>query len=93
MTNVPCVAHFSSSSTGVHWNTRNPVWDAVWTLLDVPEGTELDMYVKDKDTMKVDTLLGKASLTLRGELEGTRQHELDLFREDGRKKGRVFVEV
>ncbi|KAF9365157.1 hypothetical protein BGX34_011213 [Mortierella sp. NVP85] len=79
--------------TGVHWNTRNPVWDAVWTLLDVPEGTELDMYVKDKDTMKVDTLLGKATLTLRGELEGTREHELDLFREDGRKKGRVFVET
>lgn len=84
---------FSSSSTGVHWNTRNPVWDAEWNLLDVPEGTELDIYVKDKDKVREDTLLGKASLTLRGELEGTREHELVLLREDGRNKGHVFIQV
>ncbi|KAG0235420.1 hypothetical protein B0O80DRAFT_435126 [Mortierella sp. GBAus27b] len=79
--------------TGVHWNTLNPEWQAEWNLAGVPNGTVLEMYVKDKDRAKADTALGKATLTLGGELEGTREHELELFRDSGRQKGKLFIQT
>ncbi|KAG0277637.1 hypothetical protein BGZ95_005592 [Linnemannia exigua] len=77
--------------TGVHWNTLNPVWDAKWELLNVTDETELEMYIKDKDKMKEDTPLGKATLLLGAKLEGTQEHFLDIVRPDGRVHGQVIV--
>ncbi|KAG0316938.1 hypothetical protein BGZ97_006142 [Linnemannia gamsii] len=77
--------------TGVHWNTLNPVWDAKWELLNVTDETELELYIKDKDKMKEDTLLGKAVLVLGAKLEGSQEHILDIVRPDGRVHGQVIV--
>ncbi|KAF8926260.1 hypothetical protein BGZ58_011331 [Dissophora ornata] len=79
--------------TGVHWKTLNPVWDANWKLLNVFDGTELEILIKDKNKMKEDTPLGKASLTLGSNLEGTQEHVLEIVRPEGRKKGRVLVQT
>ncbi|KAF9435763.1 hypothetical protein BGZ76_005572 [Entomortierella beljakovae] len=77
--------------TGVHWNTLNPVWKARWDVENVPEGTVLEMHVSDKDKMKEDTPLGKATLILGAKLEGRQEHFVDLVRPDGRIKGKVNV--
>ncbi|KAF9092380.1 hypothetical protein BGX29_010488 [Mortierella sp. GBA35] len=77
--------------TGVQWNTLNPVWDARWELLNVSDETVLEMYIKDKDKMKEDTPLGKATLVLGAKLEGTQEHVLDIIRPDGRTHGQVIV--
>ncbi|KAF9289590.1 hypothetical protein BGZ68_009008 [Mortierella alpina] len=79
--------------TGIQWNTLNPVWDAVWELLNVSEDTVLDLHVKDKDKMKEDTPLGTTSLILGPTLEGTREHVLELKRPDGRVHGKVLVQT
>ncbi|KAG0200467.1 hypothetical protein BGX28_006463 [Mortierella sp. GBA30] len=77
--------------TGVQWSTLNPVWDAKWELLNVPEDSVLNLSVKDKDKMKEDTLLGTAALVLGSKLEGSREHALDLVRPDGRTHGQIVV--
>ncbi|KAG0019956.1 hypothetical protein BGZ81_009529 [Podila clonocystis] len=79
--------------TGVQWFTLNPKWDATWELLNVPEDTVLHILVKDKDKMKEDTDLGNTSLLLNGKLEGTREHVLDVWRSETRKRGQVFVKT
>ncbi|KAF9357877.1 hypothetical protein BGX26_002926 [Mortierella sp. AD094] len=77
--------------TGVNWNTLNPEWKAKWNVHNVSEGTVLEIHVMDKDKMKVDELLGKATLTLGAKLEGFQEHTLEIFRADGRTKGNVTV--
>jgi Ca2+-dependent lipid-binding protein len=84
---------FTSISTGVQWSTLNPVWDARWELLNVTDESELEIHIKDKDKMKEDTPLGKAVLVLGANLEGTREHILDIVRPDGRVHGQVIVHV
>jgi hypothetical protein len=69
------------------------VWDAKWELLNVTDETELELYIKDKDKMKEDTLLGKAVLVLGAKLEGSQEHILDIVRPDGRVHGQVIVHV
>lgn len=59
----------------------------------MPEDTVLEIFVKDKDKMKGDTDLGKTSLLLNGKLEGTREHVLDLWRSESRKRGQVLIKV
>jgi len=80
-------------STGVQWSTLNPVWDAKWDLLNVSDGTDLEIFVMDKNKLKEDTFLGKTILTLGSNLEGTQEHVLEIIRPDGRKKGKVLVQV
>ncbi|KAF9930214.1 hypothetical protein FBU30_000758 [Linnemannia zychae] len=77
--------------TGVQWNTLSPVWDARWELLNVTDETELVLFIKDKDKMKEDNLLGKAILVLGAKLEGTQEHFIDIIRPDGRAHGQVIV--
>ncbi|KAG0322124.1 hypothetical protein BG000_003014 [Podila horticola] len=79
--------------TGVQWFTLNPKWDATWELLNVPEDTVLNILVKDKDRLKEDTDLGNTWLLLNGKLEGTREHVLDVWRSETRKRGQVFVKT
>ncbi|KAF9380000.1 hypothetical protein CPC16_010507 [Podila verticillata] len=79
--------------TGVQWVTLNPKWDATWELVNVPEDTMMEIFVKDKDRMKEDTDLGKTSLLLNGKLEGTREHVLDIWRSETRKRGQVFIKT
>ncbi|KAF9985480.1 hypothetical protein BGZ65_010755 [Modicella reniformis] len=79
--------------TGVHWNTLNPVWEAQWDLLNVPDDTVLHIYVKDKNRMKEDTPLGKATLILGARLDVDRLLELPITKEDGNIKGCVIIEI
>ncbi|KAI1305573.1 hypothetical protein EDD11_004908 [Mortierella claussenii] len=79
--------------TGVQWRTLNPMWNATWTLLNVSDGTALELLVMDKDKMKEDTLLGKASLILDSSLEGTQEHVLDIVKPDGRTKGKLLIQT
>ncbi|KAG0051494.1 hypothetical protein BGZ83_003615, partial [Gryganskiella cystojenkinii] len=65
--------------TGVQWNTLSPTWNAKWELLNVPEDTVLELFVKDKDKMKEDTPLGGNKLVLSSKLEGTQEHTLDII--------------
>ncbi|KAF9981161.1 hypothetical protein BGZ65_004253, partial [Modicella reniformis] len=43
--------------TGVQWATLNPTWDATWELLNVTEGMMLQILIKDKNKMMLDTEL------------------------------------
>ncbi|KAG0261324.1 hypothetical protein BG011_001098 [Mortierella polycephala] len=79
--------------TGVQWSTLNPTWDATWRLLNVTEGMMLQILIKDKNKMMVDTDLGRASLQLGAKLEGTQEHVLDIWRTDDRKQGRVILQT
>ncbi|KAI1300986.1 hypothetical protein EDD11_005907 [Mortierella claussenii] len=79
--------------TGVQWSTLNPTWDATWHLLNVTDGMMLQILVKDKNKMMVDTDLGRASLILGSKLEGTQEHVLDIWRSDERKQGQVIVKT
>ncbi|KAF9576032.1 hypothetical protein EC968_000592 [Mortierella alpina] len=79
--------------TGVQWSTLNPTWDATWHLLNVTEGMMLQILIKDKNKMMVDTDLGRASLLLGAKLEGTREHILDVWRGDDRKQGQVIIQT
>ncbi|KAG0338016.1 hypothetical protein BG004_007399 [Podila humilis] len=82
-----------SFATGVKWTTLNPVWDAEWRLLNVTDGTVLEMFVKDKNKMMVDTDLGRASLLLGSNIEGTHEHVLDVWRSNTKKQGQVIVKL
>ncbi|GJJ69433.1 hypothetical protein EMPS_01779 [Entomortierella parvispora] len=62
--------------TGVQWSTLCPTWNATWTLLGVPEGSMLLIFVKDKNKMMMDTHLGTCSLVLGSKLEGVMEHTL-----------------
>ncbi|KAF9412021.1 hypothetical protein BGZ94_001172 [Podila epigama] len=77
--------------TGVKWATLNPVWNATWNLLNVTDGTVLEMFVKDKNKMMVDTDLGRASLLLGANLEGTHEHVVDIWRTNTKKQGQVII--
>ncbi|KAF9207194.1 hypothetical protein BGZ49_000990 [Haplosporangium sp. Z 27] len=80
--------------TGVQWNTLNPKWNARWNVHNVPEGTCLEIRVMDKDKMKVDTPLGKATIILGSELEEQKSYELDILKSaDQTKKGTVAVHI
>lgn len=59
----------------------------------MPDDTVLNILVKDKDRLKEDTDLGNTWLLLNGKLEGTREHVLDVWRSETRKRGQVFVKV
>ncbi|KAG0332355.1 hypothetical protein BG000_010092 [Podila horticola] len=78
--------------TGVKWSTLNPVWDAKWQLLNVTDGTVLEMFVKDKNKMMVDTDLGRASLLL-SNIEGTHEHVLDVWKSNTKKQGQILVKT
>ncbi|KAG0213583.1 hypothetical protein BGX28_004000 [Mortierella sp. GBA30] len=78
---------------GVQWATLNPTWNATWHLLNVTEGMMLQILVKDKNKMMVDTDLGRASLILGGKLEGTHEHVIDIWKSDDRKQGQVLVQT
>lgn len=80
-------------STGVQWATLHPTWDATWTLLGVPEGSMLLIFVKDKNKMMADSLLGSCSLILDSKLEGVREHTLEVQRPSERKQGEIYVQV
>ncbi|KAG0335882.1 hypothetical protein BG004_008286 [Podila humilis] len=80
--------------TGVQWFTLNPTWNATWELVNVPENAVLEILIKDKDKMKEDTDLGKTSLVFSGlPLEGTREHTLDIWRTESRKRGQLFIKT
>ncbi|KAF8951775.1 hypothetical protein BGZ52_009811 [Haplosporangium bisporale] len=78
--------------TGVKWATLNPVWDAKWQLLNVTDGTVLEMFVKDKNKMMVDTDLGRASLLL-SNIEGTHEHVVDIWKSNTKKQGQILVKT
>jgi Ca2+-dependent lipid-binding protein len=82
-----------TNSTGVEWTTLNPNWNATWKLLNVTDGMELQMQIKDKNKMMVDTALGRASLVLGADLEGTQNHVIDIWKSDTRRQGQLFLEV
>ncbi|KAG0239411.1 hypothetical protein BGW41_007675 [Actinomortierella wolfii] len=77
--------------TGVEWATLNPNWEANWTLLNVTEGMQLQLYVKDKNKMMEDTPLGTASLILGANLSGEVHHELDVWKSDNKKQGKLYI--
>ncbi|KAF9338885.1 hypothetical protein BGZ91_007649, partial [Linnemannia elongata] len=79
--------------TGVEWATLNPNWNATWSLINVMDGMELQIQVKDKNKMMVDTDLGHASLVLGANLEGTREHFIDLWKPNGRRQGQLLIET
>ncbi|KAF8942184.1 hypothetical protein BGZ47_006754 [Haplosporangium gracile] len=79
--------------TGVEWATLNPNWNATWTLLNVTDGMELQMQIKDKNKMMVDTDLGHASLILGADLEGTHEHVIDIWKSDTRRQGQLILET
>ncbi|KAF9910261.1 hypothetical protein EC991_006990 [Linnemannia zychae] len=79
--------------TGVEWATLNPKWDATWSLLNVTDGMDLQIQVKDKNKMMVDTNLGHASLRLGAHLEGTREHFIDIWKSDSRRQGQLIIET
>ena len=80
--------------TGVQWTTSNPTWNATWTLLGVPEGMALNIFVKDKNKMIVDTLLGTCVLVLAGsQLEGIREHTLKVCKPSERMQGEIYIQV
>ncbi|KAG0245340.1 hypothetical protein B0O80DRAFT_492748 [Mortierella sp. GBAus27b] len=79
--------------TGVQWATLNPQWDATWQLVNVPDGMMLQILVKDKNKMMVDTDLGRASLILGSELEGKKDHVIDVWQSDDRKYGKLFIQT
>lgn len=51
------------------------------------------MQIKDKNKMMVDTDLGRASLVLGADLEGTQEHVIDIWKSDTRRQGQLFIEV
>ncbi|KAG0049695.1 hypothetical protein BGZ83_005499 [Gryganskiella cystojenkinii] len=80
--------------TGVQWATLNPTWNATWTLLGVPEGMTLDIFVKDKNKMMVDTLLGTCSLVLAGsQFEGLCEHTLTVSKANERTQGEIYIQT
>lgn len=88
----PSQIRTTTISTGVKWSTLNPVWDAKWQLLNVTDGTVLEMFVKDKNKMMVDTDLGRASLLL-SNIEGTHEHVVDIWKSNTKKQGQILVKV
>jgi len=82
-----------NNSTGVQWATLNPKWDATWSLLNVTDGMMLQILVKDKNKMMLDTDLGRASLILGAKLEGTQEHLVDIWQSDNRKQGKLIIQV
>ncbi|KAF9361876.1 hypothetical protein BGX26_010279 [Mortierella sp. AD094] len=79
--------------TGVQWATLDPTWDATWNLQHVKEGTALEILVKDKNKMMVDTDLGRASIILGARLEGAREHVVDIWLTDNSKHGQLFIQI
>ncbi|KAF9932039.1 hypothetical protein FBU30_009103 [Linnemannia zychae] len=79
--------------TGVEWSTLNPNWNANWHLLNVTDGMELQIQVKDKNKMMEDTDLGRASLVLGAHLEGIQDHIIDIWRSDTRRHGRLLIQT
>ncbi|KAF9358300.1 hypothetical protein BGX34_008982 [Mortierella sp. NVP85] len=79
--------------TGVQWATLNPTWDATWSLLNVTDGMMLQILVKDKNKMMLDTDLGRASLILGAKLEGTQEHVVDIWQSDNRKQGKLIIQT
>lgn len=57
------------------------------------DGMELQIQVKDKNKMMVDTDLGQASLVLGAHLDGTQEHVIDLWKPNGRRQGQLLIEV
>lgn len=57
------------------------------------DGMELQILVKDKNKMMVDTDLGHASFVLGAHLDGTREHFIDLWKPNGRRQGQLLIEV
>ncbi|KAK3848606.1 MAG: hypothetical protein J3R72DRAFT_393588 [Linnemannia gamsii] len=79
--------------TGVEWATLNPNWNATWSLLNVTDGMELQIQIKDKNKMMMDTDLGRASLRLGANLEGTQEHYIDIWKSDTRRQGQLIIET
>ncbi|KAG0219187.1 hypothetical protein BGX33_004251 [Mortierella sp. NVP41] len=79
--------------TGVEWATLNPEWNATWNLLNVMDGMELQIQVKDKNKMMVDTDLGHARFELGSRLEGTQEHIIDIWRSDTRRQGQLLIQT
>ncbi|KAG0302123.1 hypothetical protein BGZ98_007760 [Dissophora globulifera] len=79
--------------TGVQWATLNPTWNASWHLLNVTEGMMIQILIKDKNKMMVDTYLGRASMVLGAKLEGKQEHLLDIWKSNDHKHGQVIVET
>ncbi|KAF9972192.1 hypothetical protein BGZ73_004711 [Actinomortierella ambigua] len=77
--------------TGVEWATLNPKWEANWSLLNVSEGMQLQIFIKDKNKMMEDTPLGTASLVLGSSLQGEHHHELDIWQSDNKKQGTLLL--
>ncbi|KAF9111684.1 hypothetical protein BGX27_004590 [Mortierella sp. AM989] len=79
--------------TGVQWATLCPTWDAKWKLQNVSEGTVLEILVKDKNKMMMDTDLGRASIILGSKLQGTQEHIIDIWQSDERKHGQLYIQI
>ncbi|KAG0370526.1 hypothetical protein BC939DRAFT_446643 [Gamsiella multidivaricata] len=79
--------------TGVQWSTLNPEWNATWHLLNVTDGMMMQILVKDKNKMMVDTDLGRASMLLGAKLEGVQEHVLDIWRSDDHKQGQIIIQT